>query len=147
MTNEVKTVESHSEQETYDLGFEMGKKAYPGQVCTLIGDLGVGKTVFTQGFAAGLGVKDYICSPTFTIVQVYDDARLPFYHFDIYRISDIMELYDVGFDDYLSGQGVSVVEWADMAKALLPPDTIRVTIVQENPLEADRRTITVEKPE
>ena len=112
----------------------------------LNGQLGAGKTVFARGFAQGLGVEAHITSPTFTIMQAYEDGRLPFYHFDIYRISDIMVLYDVGFDDYLSGQGVSMIEWADMAAAFLPPHTVRITLTQDNPLDETRRVIVVEEP-
>jgi tRNA threonylcarbamoyladenosine biosynthesis protein TsaE len=143
VTNEVKTVESHSEQETYDLGFEMGKKAYPGQVCTLIGDLGVGKTVFTQGFAAGLGVKDYICSPTFTIVQVYDDARLPFYHFDVYRIGDESEMEEIGYEEYVYGDGVSLIEWADLISDILPDIYTRIEITKDLDKGFDFRNIKI----
>ena len=85
-------IETRSAQETFQLGKELGEKAYPGQVFTLTGDLGVGKTVFTQGFAAGLGITEPVNSPTFTIVQVYEEGRLPFYHFDVYRIGDVEEM-------------------------------------------------------
>ena len=138
-----KTVESNSEKETYDLGFEMGKKAYPGQVCTLIGELGVGKTVFTQGFAAGLGVKDYICSPTFTIVQVYDDGRLPFYHFDVYRRGDIEEMDEIGYEDYIYGDGVSLIEWANLIEDILPDHYTQVTIEKNLEKGFDYRKITI----
>ena len=141
------TYYTNNEAETLELARKLAQEAQPGDVFALNGQLGAGKTVFARGFAEGLGIDSHITSPTFTIMQAYEDGRLPFYHFDIYRISDIMELYDIGFDDYLSGQGVSVIEWADMAKVLLPPHTVRITLVQENPLEAEKRTITVEKPE
>ena len=85
-------IETKSAKETYDLGKKIGSHAKAGEVYTLVGDLGVGKTVFTQGLAKGLGIEEPISSPTFTIVQVYDDGRLPFYHFDVYRIGDIEEM-------------------------------------------------------
>ena len=121
----------------------MGMKAYPGQVCTLIGDLGVGKTVFTQGFAAGLGVKDYICSPTFTIVQVYDDGRLPFYHFDVYRIGDESEMEEIGYEEYVYGEGVSLIEWADLIEGILPSRYTRVEISKDLSKGFDFRNIKI----
>ena len=138
------TYTTNSEEETLDLARKLAQEAKPGDVFALNGQLGAGKTVFARGFAQGLGIDAHITSPTFTILQVYEDGRLPFYHFDIYRISDLMELYDVGFEDYLTGQGVCVIEWADMAAAYLPPHTIRVTLTQENPLDETKRTIVVE---
>lgn len=138
------TYTTNSEAETLELAKKLAQEAKPGDVFALNGQLGAGKTVFARGFAQGLGVDAHITSPTFTILQVYEDGRLPFYHFDIYRISDIMELYDVGFEEYLAGQGVSVIEWADMAAAYLPQHTVRITIAQENPLDETKRTIIVE---
>lgn len=134
-----------SEEETLELARKLAADAREGDVFALNGDLGAGKTVFARGFAQGLGIDAPVTSPTFTILQVYEEGRLPLYHFDIYRISDIMELYDVGFDEYLVGQGVCVIEWADMAKTLLPENTIRITLTQENPLETDKRKIIVER--
>lgn len=134
-----------SEEETLELARKLAADAREGDVFALNGDLGAGKTVFARGFAQGLGIDAPVTSPTFTILQVYEEGRLPLYHFDIYRISDIMELYDVGFDEYLVGQGVCVIEWADMAKTLLPENTTRITLTQENPLETDKRKITVER--
>ena len=134
-----------SEEETLELARKLAADAREGDVFALNGDLGAGKTVFARGFAQGLGIDAPVTSPTFTILQVYEEGRLPLYHFDIYRISDIMELYDVGFDEYLVGQGVCVIEWADMAKTLLPENTTRITLTQENPLETDKRRITVER--
>ena len=103
-----KIIESNKEQDTYDLGYELGQHAKPGQVFTLVGDLGVGKTVFTKGLAAGLGITEPVSSPTFTIVQVYDEGRLPFYHFDVYRIGDVEEMDEIGYEDYVYGEGVSL---------------------------------------
>ena len=121
-------IETRSAQETFQLGKELGEKAYPGQVFTLTGDLGVGKTVFTQGFAAGLGITEPVNSPTFTIVQVYEEGRLPFYHFDVYRIGDVEEMDEVGFEDYVMGEGVSLIEWANLIEEILPQKRTEITI-------------------
>ena len=117
-----KIIESNKEQDTYDLGYELGQHAKPGQVFTLVGDLGVGKTVFTKGLAAGLGITEPVSSPTFTIVQVYDEGRLPFYHFDVYRVTDPDALFEIGADEYFYGDGVCVIEWADLIADSLPAD-------------------------
>ena len=93
-------VETFSPEETLELGRRLGQQAKPGEVYTLIGDLGVGKTVLTQGIAEGLEIEEPICSPTFTIVQVYEEGRMPFYHFDVYRIGDVEEMEEIGYDDY-----------------------------------------------
>ena len=136
-------VESHGEKETYRLGYDLGNSAKSGQVFALIGDLGVGKTVFTQGMAAGLGITDYICSPTFTIVQVYEEGRLPFYHFDVYRIGDISEMDEIGYEDCFYGDGVSLVEWASLVPEIIPEDAVRVTIRKDPEQGFDYRKITV----
>ena len=115
--------ETYSEQETFELGKEIGEHAKGGEVFTLEGDLGVGKTVFTKGFAYGLGVRDDVVSPTFTIVQEYRQGRLPLYHFDVYRIGDPEEMYEVGYEEYFYGDGVCVIEWADLIEELLPEYT------------------------
>ena len=107
-------IETRSPEETFETGRKLGEKAVPGQVFTLMGDLGVGKTVFTQGLARGLEITEPVSSPTFTIVQVYEEGRLPFYHFDVYRIGDVEEMDEVGYDDYIMGDGVSLIEWADL---------------------------------
>ena len=103
-------IETRSPEETFELGKKIGEAAKPGQVYTLNGDLGVGKTVFTQGVAAGLGITEPVSSPTFTIVQVYEEGRLPFYHFDVYRIGDIEEMEEIGYDDYFFGEGICLIE-------------------------------------
>ena len=113
-------IESNCEKETYELGCRLGQEARAGQVYTLVGDLGVGKTVFTKGLAAGLGIEEPVSSPTFTIVQVYEEGRLPFYHFDVYRIGDVEEMDEVGFEDYVYGEGVSLIEWANLIEEILP---------------------------
>lgn len=125
------TIETGNERETYELGYQIGQKAKAGQVFTLIGDLGVGKTVFTKGLAAGLGVKEPVSSPTFTIVQVYEEGRLPFYHFDVYRIGDVEEMDEVGYEDYIYGEGVSLVEWADLIREILPEHYTEVKIEKD----------------
>ena len=106
--------ETNSPEETFDLAKRLGEQAVPGTVYTLTGDLGVGKTVFAQGLARGLGIDEAINSPTFTIVQVYDEGRLPFYHFDVYRIGDIEEMEEIGYEDYFYGDGVCLVECAEL---------------------------------
>ena len=115
-------IETFSAEETYALGKKLGSEAKPGDVLTLIGDLGVGKTVFTQGFADGLGITEPISSPTFTIVQVYEEGRLPFYHFDVYRIGDIEEMDEIGYEDYFYGSGVTMIEWANLICLLYTSD-------------------------
>ena len=112
--------ETFSEIETRELGEKLGRLAAPGSIYTLTGDLGTGKTVFTQGFARGLGITEHVNSPTFTIVQEYDGGRLPFYHFDVYRIGDIEEMDEIGYEDYFYGEGVCLIEWAELIEELLP---------------------------
>ncbi len=136
--------ETFSAEETFALGQELGRNAKPGSVYALIGDLGVGKTVFTQGVAEGLEIKEHINSPTFTIVQVYEDGRLPFYHFDVYRIGDPEEMDEIGYEDYFYGEGVCFVEWANLIEELMPDNTVTITI-EKNPEKGfDYRKITVE---
>ncbi len=138
-------IESRSAQETYQLGYEIGKKAVKGQVYTMVGDLGVGKTVFTQGMADGLEIKEPISSPTFTIVQVYDEGRLPFYHFDVYRIGDISEMDEIGYEDYVYGEGISLIEWANLIEEILPEERIDITIEKDLEKGFDYRKITIEE--
>ncbi|HHT97979.1 MAG TPA: tRNA (adenosine(37)-N6)-threonylcarbamoyltransferase complex ATPase subunit type 1 TsaE [Clostridiales bacterium] len=133
-------IESYKEKDTYNIGYSMGQKAKSGEIYCLSGDLGVGKTVFTQGFAAGLGVVDIVNSPTFTIVHEYN-GKLPFYHFDVYRISDVEEMYDIGFEEYLEGGGVCLIEWAELIKAILPSDCIKVKIKKDLSKNFDYREI------
>ena len=136
--------ETRSPEETYELGRKIGLQARPGQVYTLTGDLGVGKTVFTQGVAAGLGITEPVSSPTFTIVQVYEEGRLPFYHFDVYRIGDIEEMEEIGYDDYFFGKGICLIEWAELFVEILPDDRISITIEKNLEQGFDYRRITVE---
>ncbi len=138
-------IESYSAKDTFAIGKDLGMKAIAGQVYCLIGDLGVGKTVFTQGFAYGLGVEEPISSPTFTIVQVYDEGRLPFYHFDVYRIADIDEMDEIGYEDYFYGQGVCLVEWANLIEELLPETVTVVCIEKDLQKGFDYRMITIEE--
>lgn len=137
--------ETNNEQETAALGEKLGQAALPGQVYTLIGDLGVGKTVFTQGFARGLGVSEHVNSPTFTIVQIYEDGRMPFYHFDVYRIGDVEEMEEIGYEDCFYGDGVSLVEWANLVEEILPEHYIRITIEKDLEKGFDYRRIAVER--
>ena len=113
----VTKLETNSPEETFEIGKRIGESAAPGSVFTLIGDLGVGKTVFTQGVAKGLGIEGPVSSPTFTILQVYDEGRLPFYHFDVYRIGDVSEMDEIGYEDYFYGGGVCFIEWANLIEA------------------------------
>jgi tRNA threonylcarbamoyladenosine biosynthesis protein TsaE len=138
-------IETNKPEETYAYAKRLSENAKPGEVFTLTGDLGVGKTVFTKGFAAGLAVEEDVNSPTFPIVQEYTSGRLPFYHFDVYRIGDIEELDEIGFEDYLYGDGVCMIEWANLIEDALP--TKRTDIVIEKDLERgfDYRRITVEE--
>ena len=140
----IEIIETNSPEETEALGKKLASAANPGQVFTLIGDLGVGKTVFTQGFAMGLEIDEPICSPTFTIVQVYDTGRLPFYHFDVYRIGDIEEMDEIGYEDYVYGDGVSLIEWANLIEEILPEHYTKVTIEKNLEKGFDYRKITVE---
>ena len=135
--------ETRSPEETYELGRKIGLQARPGQVYTLTGDLGVGKTVFTQGVAAGLGITEPVSSPTFTIVQVYEEGRLPFYHFDVYRIGDIEEMEEIGYDDYFFGKGICLIEWANLIEEILPENLIKVTIEKDLEKGFDYRKITI----
>ncbi len=137
-------IETYSPEETEALGKRLAQESSAGQVFTLIGDLGVGKTVFTQGFAIGLDIDEAICSPTFTIVQIYDTGRLPFYHFDVYRIGDIEEMDEIGYEDYIYGDGVSLIEWANLIEEILPEHYTKVTIEKNLEKGFDYRKITVE---
>lgn len=144
-SREIKEVrESISPEETFLFGEELGKKARAGQVYCLDGDLGVGKTVFTQGFAKGLGIEEPVNSPTFTIVQVYEEGRLPLYHFDVYRIADSSEMDEIGYEEYFFGEGVCLIEWSQLIEDILPEHKIRVVIEKNLEKGFDYRRITVE---
>ncbi len=137
--------ESFCPEETYALGKSLGEAAKAGDVICLNGDLGVGKTVFTQGFAAGLEITEPVNSPTFTIVQQYDDGRLPLYHFDVYRIGDVSEMDEVGYEDYFYGDGVCLIEWSNLIEEILPDHMTSVTIEKDLQKGFDYRKITVEE--
>ena len=136
-------IETNTPQETFAVGKKIGENARPGQIYTLTGDLGVGKTVFTQGVAAGLGIDEPINSPTFTIIQEYESGRLPLYHFDVYRIGDIEEMEEIGYDDYFFGNGVCMIEWAELIEELIPENSIHVTIEKDLEKGFDYRRITI----
>ncbi len=136
-------LESRQGKETYEIGYRFGLEAEAGQVFALKGDLGVGKTVFTKGFAAGLGVKEPVVSPTFTIVQVYEGGRIPFYHFDVYRIGDVEEMDETGYEDYIYGEGVSLIEWAGRIEAVLPEHYMEVRIEKDLEKGFDYRRIEI----
>lgn len=138
-------IEVSREQETREIGKKLGLQAKPGEVYALIGDLGTGKTVFSQGFAEGLGIEEPVNSPTFTIVQIYEEGRLPFYHFDVYRIGDVEEMYEIGYEDCFYGDGVSLVEWANYIEELLPENCIRIQLEKDLEKDFSYRRIKIEK--
>ncbi len=136
-------IETNSWEETFSLGEELGRNAKAGDVYTLIGDLGVGKTVLTQGIGKGLGITESINSPTFTIVQVYEEGRIPFYHFDVYRIGDVEEMYEVGYEEYVYGEGLTMIEWANLIEDILPPRRKEIQIEKDLERGFDYRKITI----
>lgn len=136
-------VETYSPEETFEAGEKLGEQAQAGDVFALLGDLGVGKTVFTQGFARGLGIDGPVNSPTFTILQIYEEGRLPLYHFDVYRIGDPEEMDEIGFEEYTEGNGVCLIEWANLIEEILPPNTRVITIGKELTKGLDYRRITI----
>ena len=136
-------IETNTPKETFDFGKTLGMQAVPGTVYTLIGDLGVGKTVFIQGLAKGLDILEPISSPTFTIVQVYEEGRLPLYHFDVYRIGDVEEMEEIGYEDYFYGEGVSLIEWANLIEEILPEQYTEIKIEKDLEKGFDYRKITV----
>ncbi len=136
--------ESLSEQDTFEIGRLLGEKTKPGDIFLLEGDLGVGKTVFAKGFAVGLGITEPITSPTFTIIQEYEEGRLPLYHFDVYRIADVEEMYELGYEGYFFGNGVCLIEWASLIQEILPEDCRRIVIEKDLERGFDFRRISVE---
>ena len=138
-------IETHDPEETFEVGRTIGMNAKPGQIYTLTCDLGGGKTVFTQGVAAGLGITEPVNSPTFTIIQEYEDGRLPFYHFDVYRNGDQEEMEEIGYDDYFFGQGICLIEWAELIEEILPEKRIEVTIEKDLERGFEYRKITIEE--
>ncbi|MBR1476378.1 MAG: tRNA (adenosine(37)-N6)-threonylcarbamoyltransferase complex ATPase subunit type 1 TsaE [Lachnospiraceae bacterium] len=135
--------ESHSELETFELGYRMGCEAKKGEIYTLNGELGVGKTVFTKGFAKGLGIEENVSSPTFTILKIYESGRLPLYHMDVYRIGDVYEMDEIGYEDYFYGEGITLIEWAELIAEILPVGYTDITIEKEPEKGFDYRRITV----
>ena len=138
----VKIIETNSADETDNLGKRFGQMAKPGEVYCLDGDLGTGKTVFTQGFAAGLGILEPVSSPTFTIICEYETGRIPFYHFDVYRIADSSEMDEIGFEEYVYGSGVCLIEWASLIEEILPEDVVYISIEKDIAKGFDYRQIT-----
>lgn len=136
--------ETNSEKETFELGKNLGEQAKAGQIFCLNGDLGVGKTVFTQGFAKGLGIEENVNSPTFTIIQVYEEGRIPLYHFDVYRIGDPEEMYEIGYEEHFFGEGVCLIEWSKLIEELIPEEAINIEIDKNLEKGLDYRKITVE---
>ena len=139
-------IETGTPEETFDLGFKLGQEAEAGQVYCLEGDLGVGKTVFAQGFAKGLGIAEAVNSPTFTILQSYEEGRLPFYHFDVYRIADVEEMDEIGYEDCFYGDGVSLVEWPGRTREIIPENAVWISIEKDVERGFDYRRITVTCP-
>ena len=135
--------ETQNPAETFALGRRFGARARPGEVYTLDGDLGAGKTVFAQGFAEGLGVPGPVNSPTFTILQSYDGGRLALYHFDVYRIEEPEEMDEIGYEDCFYGEGVCLVEWAEQIAEKIPGDAVRIRIVRRDEIGPSRRLIEV----
>lgn len=141
----MKIIETYSPEETFQAGKRLGEQAGKGQVYCLDGDLGVGKTVFTQGFAKGLGIQNDVNSPTFTIIQQYEEGRLPLYHFDVYRIGDISEMDEIGYEDCFYGEGVCLIEWASLVEEIIPETAIEIRIEKDLEKGFDYRKITVEE--
>ena len=138
-------IETNSAEETFAFARQLGTHAQAGTLFTLTGDLGVGKTVFAQGLAAGLDITEAISSPTFTILQIYDEGRLPFYHFDVYRIADPQEMDEIGYEDYFYGEGVCLVEWAELIGELLPEKRTQILIEKDLEKGFDYRRITMDE--
>ena len=142
--SEVKTVfESFSEKDTFEFAKKLAEQVTPGEIYCLSGDLGVGKTVFTKGFAAGIGITEPVSSPTFTIVQIYEDGRMPLYHFDVYRIEDIEEMEEIGYEDCFFGEGVCLIEWAELIREILPENCKKILIEKDLSAGFDYRRITI----
>ena len=135
--------ESNSPEETFKIARQLGKQAKPGEIYCLSGELGVGKTVFSQGFASGLGIAEDINSPTFTILQTYESGKMPLYHFDVYRLGDAWEMEEIGYDDYFFGEGVCLIEWAELILEILHADRKNVRIEKALNKSYDYRKITV----
>ena len=144
MSEQKRVIDSYSEKETFQVAKQLAENAVAGEVYCLSGDLGVGKTVFTKGFAAGLGIQEPVSSPTFTIVQIYEEGRLPLYHFDVYRIEDIEEMEEIGYEDCFYGEGVCLVEWAELIREILPERCKKIKIEKDPAKGFDYRRIEIE---
>lgn len=136
--------ETYSPEETYEFGYFLGQKANSGDVFCLVGDLGVGKTIFTKGLAKGLEIEEHITSPTFTIINEYHSGRLPFYHLDVYRIADIEEMEEIGYEELFYGDGVCLIEWANLIKPIIPKESTWITIEKNLEKSLDFRIIKVQ---
>ena len=143
--SEKRVLESFSEKDTFEIACALAKQVQPGEIYCLSGDLGVGKTAFTKGVAQGLEIKEAVSSPTFTIVQVYDEGRIPFYHFDVYRIGDVEEMDEIGYEDYFYGDGVTFIEWANLIEEILPTSYHEILIEKDLEKGFDYRKITIEE--
>ena len=139
--------ESFTPEDTFTIGKKLAETVRPGEIYTLNGDLGVGKTVFTKGLAAGIGIKEPVTSPTFTILQEYESGRLPLYHFDVYRIGDPEEMDEIGYEDYFYGRGICLIEWAELIEELIPEEAFAVYIEKDLDKGLDYRRIRIEKGE
>lgn len=137
--------ESKCPKDTFDIAYNLGQNSKAGDVICLIGDLGVGKTLFSQGFAKGLEINEIVNSPTFTIVQQYNDGRLPLYHFDVYRIEEPDEMEEIGYTEMVYGDGVCLIEWANLIEDILPDHYTRVTIEKKLDHGFDYRNVIVEQ--
>lgn len=139
-----KILESFSEKDTFEIGKRLGQQCKGGDIILLNGDLGVGKTIFTKGFGKGLDIDEPISSPTFTIMQMYETGRLPLYHFDVYRIADIEEMEEIGYEDCFFGNGVCLIEWAELIKEILPKSCKSITIKKDLEKGFDYRKLIAE---
>lgn len=139
--------ETNSPHETWEIGKNLAANSKAGQIYCLNGDLGTGKTVFTQGFACGLGIDEPVNSPTFTIVQIYEEGRLPLYHFDVYRIGNVDEMDEIGYEEYFFGEGVCLIEWAALVQEIIPDSAIQIKIEKDLEKGFDYRKITIIYPE
>lgn len=138
-------LETFSDKDTYNFGVGLGEKAVEGTVICLDGDLGTGKTVIAKGIAAGLGICEPVSSPTFTVIKEYGDGRLPFYHFDVYRIEDPAEMEEIGYEDYFYGNGVTVIEWSDMIREIIPKNAVKIRLKKDTAKGFDYRKIEIEE--
>ena len=136
--------ESYCEKDTLSLAIKLGETAVKGDIFCLIGDLGVGKTIFSKGFAEGMGVDEHITSPTFTIVHEYE-GRFPLYHFDVYRIGDVEEMDEIGYDEYFYGEGVCLIEWANLIPEIIPIAAKYITIQKDLEKGFEYRKITLQE--